>query len=162
MTERMRGKAMNVTRRGFVTIGAALVLAACSSGGESAATTAAESEWHTILFEGLSMEVPTSVEIDEDKTAKYNRSRNYWATDQDITINVNVSDYTLELTGEYDVREVNGLKLFVSLDSGGDMYDFTLNHNEKSYSVLMFLNKKTGDMSKYEEARDHIIESLSF
>lgn len=153
---------MNVTRRGFVTISAALVLAACSGGGESATTAAPESEWHTILFEGLSMEVPKSVEIDEDKTAKYNRSRNYWATDPDITINVNVSDYILELTGEYDVQEVNGLKLFVSPDSGDDMYDFTLNYNEKSYSVLMFLNNKTGDMSRYEKARDHIIETLSF
>ena len=152
---------MNTTRRGFVTICAALVLAACSSGGESATTAAPESKWHTILFEGLSMEVPKSVEIDEEAGNKLGGTRDYWAKDDDTTINAVISDDELILTGNYDVHEVNGIKVYVDMDDEETCY-IKLNHGGKGYSMMVFMNQKTGDRSKYEEARDHIIESLSF
>lgn len=148
---------MQLTRRSFLASFAVCALSACSSGGGA---TSESGEWHTILVEGLQLSVPSDAEMDPDDTQSSPNYSTHRIEGTDIDVLVEVALNGGEVTGSYDIREVNGLTVYTK-ELSDDATEAMISHDGKLYDIMLYA-KDTEDRSAYETARDHLIESLRF
>lgn len=108
---------MNVTRREFIGMVAALALSACGSSGDSEGD-----GWHTTVVNGVSFDVMDGVELDESQTATKGDMTMYFLGGKDAPYSISYTvfrDWNADITGDYNVFETSGTRVYWHATSEG-------------------------------------------
>ena len=84
-------------------------------------------------------------------------SEMYWLSEDggDYSLNVNVSDGAGDFTGNYEITEVDGVKVYHLIDA--ETATIRFNANDKCFELIL-----VGNPEKIEVYTEQTIQSLSF
>lgn len=156
---------MQFTRRQFFALSAlTAALYGCGNNAQpQEPTTESDSEtslpagWRTVVIDNISIGVPEGFDFTTEETFD-DGSELYWLSEDggDYSLNVNVSDGDSEITGNFEVTEISGNKIYYTVF---DEQTATIRFNvdDKSFELVL-----VGDPDKIEERMQQTIQSLSF